>query len=121
MWHVADSKKGWMLFGALLLAGCAAASPPSSPEVWRAAAQVRLMDGPPVRPHFKIRSVHARVCARAITSDLDVASAREHLRFEAARVGGDVVGNVMCQEEDALASRDCWRIASCTGDAFRLR
>jgi hypothetical protein len=118
-WH--DMK---LLAVVLSLAACATAPAPApiSPELARASIRVQLMDGRPLTPHRRIREVQGLSCAREVATDPDRRAARERLRVEAARLGGDVVGNIMCQEEDGAPShRDCWKIARCTGDAYRPR
>jgi hypothetical protein len=107
----------------LATAACGTAPPPPvSPELARASARVQLMDGRPTAPHRRIRQVRSYSCAREIATDPDRRAARERLRVEGARAGGDVVGNIMCQEEDgAPAHRECWKVALCTGDAYRPR
>jgi hypothetical protein len=109
---------------ALLLAACATApaTAPLSPDLARAAARVRLMDGRPVTAQRRIRQVQAYSCALDLATEPDRREARERLRVEGARAGGDVVGNIMCDEESgAPAHRECWKVARCTGDAFRAR
>jgi hypothetical protein len=110
-----------VVVAAALLTGCATGRSPPSPGGGRAAAQVKLLDGPPMTPHRKIRQVQAFACAHDFASQPDVVAAREQLRSEAARLGGDAVGNVMCHEEDARRHHGCWKVARCTGDAFRVR
>jgi hypothetical protein len=84
-------------------------------------AQVKLLDGRPLTPRRSIREVQTFACARDAASEPDILAARADLRSEAARLGGDVVGNIMCHVEDARRHPDCWRVARCTGDVFRTR
>ena len=102
----------------LLFVGCASSPPPASPQLRCAAAEVLLLDGPPVPPHRKLRQVETIACARELAEAPDMAAARQQLKIEGARAGANAVGNIMCHEEDAGAARDCWKIARCTGDAY---
>lgn len=94
--------------------GCATAPP--SPAVRHAAVKVALIDGMPMPPFRKIRQVQAVSCSDQLGQAPVMADAREGLRVEAARVGGNAVGNIICDLELAKHG-SCWEIARCTGDA----
>ena len=95
--------------------GCATGPP--SPAVRHAAVKVALIDGMPMPPFRKIREVQAVSCADHFGHVPVMADARDGLRVEAARVGGNAVGNIICDIELAGAHAGCWEIARCTGDA----
>lgn len=84
-------------------------------------AQVQLLDGRPLTNRQSIRQIQTFACTRDAASEPDVALARNDLRIEAARLGGDVVGNIGCHEADSRHHPDCWRVARCMGDVFRTR
>ena len=84
-------------------------------------ARVELLYGRPLTPRSRIREIETFACTLDAASEPDPSVARDDLRLEAARVGGDVVGNVACHEADPRHHPDCWRVARCTGDVFRTR
>ena len=103
------------LIATFCLASCATAPP--SPQVRQAAVRVALIDGMPLPPARTIREVQATSCAVVIGEQPVIANARDKLRVEAARVGANAVGNIMCDIELARGHSECWEIARCTGDA----
>jgi hypothetical protein len=104
-----------------LLAGCGAVAdgPPVSQDLRRTAARVALLDGWPSVPYRRLRHVEAVSCAREIAADPDVEGARGQLKIEAARLGGNGVANVMCEEERAGPGIRCWKVVRCVGDVVR--
>jgi hypothetical protein len=103
--------------GAVALFGClGCATGPPSPAVRHAAVKVALIDGMPMPPFRKIREVQAVSCSDQLGRSPVMADAREGLKVEAARVGGNAVGNIICDVELAKHGA-CWEIARCTGDA----
>jgi hypothetical protein len=110
--------RGIALALGLLSGACATSRVPAAHE---RSAQVRLLDGRPLTSRRSIREVQTFACTRDAASELDLVAARYELRIEAARLGGDVVGNIACHEQDARHHPDCWRVGRCTGDVFRTR
>jgi len=110
---------GLWLLSAIILASatCATKPVPASPQVREAAADVVLYDGLPLPPYRKIRDVRTVSCARQLGRDPNLGTAREALRGEGARAGGNAVGNIMCHNEVGPAHSACWKIATCTGEA----
>ncbi|HVU49138.1 MAG TPA: hypothetical protein VHL80_00530 [Polyangia bacterium] len=104
-----------LLVASLPLA-CATGSRSTSPSAKRAAADVALVDGPPFRPSRRIRQVETVDCASTLGEAPEIARAREALKRQAIRYGGNVVGNIMCDVEIGPPHSDCWEIARCTGD-----
>ncbi len=100
----------------LSLVSCAAKPVAVTPPVKPDAAHVVLYDGLPLPPYRKIREIRTVACARELGRDPNVAAARDQLRVEAARLGGNAVGNIMCHSESARAGSRCWKIAQCTGE-----
>jgi len=98
-------------------AACAIRPVPVRPQAREAAADVVLYDGLPLPPYRKIRDLRIVSCTRQLGQDPDLAATREALRIEAARVGGNAVGNIMCHRAAAPAHSACWKIAECTGEA----
>jgi len=96
---------------------CATKPVPSSPKVTEAAADVVLYDGLPLPPYRKIRKLQTASCGYQLGRDPRLAAARDELRVEAARVGGNAVGNIMCHVESGPPHSPCWKIAVCTGEA----
>jgi len=101
----------------LLSGACATSRDPAAARERR--AQVQLLDGRPLTSRQSIREVQTFACTRDAASELDLAGARDELRIEAARLGGDVVGNIACHEQDPRQHPDCWKVGRCTGDVFR--
>lgn len=101
---------------ALSLASCAAKPGAVSAPVKPAASDVVLYDGLPLPPYRKIRQVRTMACARELGREPNLAAARDSLRGEAVRLGGNAVGNIMCHNESAPAGSPCWKIAQCTGE-----
>ena len=101
---------------AFLSLACAAKPVAVSPPVRPASAHVVLYDGLPLPPYRKIREVRTVACARQLGRKPDLAAARDQLRVEAARLGGNAVGNIMCHHESARLGSPCWKIAQCTGE-----
>ena len=110
--------RGLALALGLMSGACATVRAPPARE---RPPEVRLLDGPPLTPRRHIREVQTFACTRDAASELDLISARDDLRIEAARLGGDVVGNIMCHEVDARHHPDCWKVGRCSGDVFRAR
>ena len=98
-------------------ATCAIKPVPAPPRVGEAATDVALYDGLPLPPYRRIRDVKTFSCARQLGREPDLAAARNALRVEAARAGGNAVGKIMCHNESAPARSACWKIAACTGEA----
>ena len=96
---------------------CATKPVPSSPKVTEAAADVVLYDGLPLPPYRKIRKLRTAACGYQLGRDPRLAAARDNLRVEAARVGGNAVGNIMCHLESGPPHSPCWKIAVCSGEA----
>jgi hypothetical protein len=95
---------------------------PLPPELRRAAATVKLIDGPPPPRRERFGAVQGLSCgSRQRNSEPDAGVARERLKVEAARLGGNAVASVVCREEATnQPADDCWRSIRCTGDALRL-
>jgi len=105
----------------LILATCGCATTPAmSPELRRAAATVRLIDGAPPPGFQMVGEVQGLSCARQGGTNPDMAAAREQLKVEAARRGATAVASIACQEEGASLSDNCWKSIRCAGDAGRL-
>ena len=104
----------------LSLALCSCATAPMSAELRRAAASVRLIDGPPPPGFQMIGEVEALSCARQAGSNPDAALAREQLKVEAAKRGGTAVASIACEEQGVSLSDNCWKSIRCAGDAGRL-
>ena len=100
----------------LSLASCAAKPIPVSTPGRPTASQVVLYDGLPLPPYRKIRQIQTMACARELGRDPDLTAARDRLRGEAVRLGGNAVGNIMCHNENAPAGSPCWKIAQCSGE-----
>jgi hypothetical protein len=101
---------------ASLVLACATGAKRSPPAVARVAADVTLIDGPPFPPSRKIREVETIDCATALGQAPEIGRAREALRRQAVRYGGNLVGNIMCDVELGPPRSACWEIARCTGD-----
>jgi len=97
-------------------AACAAQPRAVSPPIQPRSAHVVLFDGLPLAPYRKIREVRTVACARELGRDPNIAAARDQLRVEAARRGGNAVGNVMCHYESGPAGSSCWKVAQCAGE-----
>jgi hypothetical protein len=108
----------WVLSAIVLLspASCAIKPVPAPPTVRAAAGDVVLYDGLPLPPFRTIRRVRTVTCARQLGRDPDLAATRSALRIEAARAGGNAVGNIMCHHGSGPAHSPCWKIAECTGE-----
>jgi hypothetical protein len=109
----------WALSAIVLssAATCAVKPVPASPRINGGVADVVLYDGLPLPPFRKIRDLRTVSCARELGQDPDLTAARNALRIEAARVGGNAVGNIMCHPENGPPHSACWKIAECTGEA----
>jgi len=91
-----------------------------SPEERRAAAAIKLIEGAPP-PEFEIiKEVEGLSCAVQSGSSPDMNAAREEMKVEAARVGGNAIASVVCQEGGVLWSSNCWKHIRCVGDAGRI-
>src|SRR4051794_21577606 len=105
---------------ALAVVSTACASAQVTPELRRSAALVKLVDGAPP-PEFKpFGEVQALSCARKRGASPDTAAAKEQLKIEAARVNANAVTSILCAEEGASFSDNCWKAIRCKGDAGRL-
>lgn len=98
------------------LATCATKPVPASLPVKPASAEIALFDGLPLPPYRKIREVRTTSCAFQLGREPDLAAARDRLRVEAVRAGGNAVGNIMCHKDPGPAHSACWKIAECTGE-----
>ena len=100
--------------------GCATPTPKTSPELRRAAAAVRLLDGA-APPGFRIAGeVEGMSCAERRGVNPDMAVAREKLKFEAASLKATAVANIACQEEGPSYADGCLKSIRCVGDAGRV-
>jgi hypothetical protein len=95
---------------------CATGPKRSSPSVARVAEDVTLLDGSPFPPSRKLGEVETTDCSTTLGQAPEIARAREALKRQAVRYGGNLVGNIMCDIELGPAHSDCWEVARCTGD-----
>jgi hypothetical protein len=105
----------WLVF--LALFSCATSL---SPELRRAAAAVRLLDGGPPAGFISLGEVQALSCARRVGSLPDSLAAREELKVEAAKRGATAVASILCREEGVSFGDNCWKSIRCVGDAGKL-
>ena len=98
------------------VATCATKPVAAAPPVKPAAAEIALFDGLPLKPYRKIREVRTTSCASQLGREPNLAAARDRLRVEAVRAGGNAVGNVMCHIDPGPAHSACWKIGECTGE-----
>ena len=103
-------------FATLLLLGCGMHAKPTSTNVARVRRDVTLTDGPAFPPSRKIGEVEAVDCARSLGEPPVIANAREGLKRQAMKYGGNAVGNIMCEVALGPPHSECWEIARCTGD-----
>jgi hypothetical protein len=105
---------------AACLLGCGGTTQQLSPELRRAAAGVRLIDGPPPSGSKLVGQVEYLSCARQLGSSPDMGAAREQLKFKAARLHANAVAAIACQEEGVSLADNCWKSIRCMGDAIAL-
>jgi hypothetical protein len=110
-----------LLVVGIVIAGACATAPTMTPELGRAAANVKLIDGPPPAGHQLIAPVEHLSCARVVGTSPDMAAAREQLKIEAAMRGANAVASIVCQEEGVSFGDNCWKSVRCMGDAIRLQ
>jgi RcsF lipoprotein len=106
-----------VLFLSCAFLSCATAAPKTSPELRRAAAAVRLLDGAAPPGFRSAGEVEGRSCAERRGVNPDMAVAREKLKFEAASLRASAVANIACQEEGFSHADGCWKSIRCVGDA----
>jgi hypothetical protein len=111
---------GVLLF--LIVAGCASTAIEKNPELRRAAANVQILDQQQAKGalYTMLGEVEGISCARQAGSTPSPYNARENLKVNAAKMGGNAVINVACQEGGVSSSHNCWRTITCRGDAVRL-
>jgi hypothetical protein len=98
-------------------AGCGTGRARLTPAVRQEAVHVALIDGVPMPPYRKLGAIETIACARTLGEEPDREAALSDLKVEAARLGGNAAGNIMCSEESAGSHRDCWKIVRCTAEA----
>jgi hypothetical protein len=99
---------------------CACAATPITPELRRSAAVVRLIDGAPPAGFKLVSEVQGLSCARQLGASPDMMAAKEQLKVEAAKVQANAVASIVCAEEGASFSDNCWKAIRCKGDAGHL-
>ena len=106
----------------LMVAGCASTAIENNPELRRAAANVQILDQqPPSTAQFTLLGeVEGVSCARQAGASPSLDNAKENLKVNTAKKGGNAVINVACQEGGVSWSHNCWRTVTCRGDAVKL-
>ena len=105
----------------LFSSSCATTSSTMSPELRRSAAAVRLLEGAPPAGFQLLGEISGVSCSKvAGGGPPDIAVAKDEMKLEAARRGGNAVASVVCQEVNFDNWNGCLKSIQCIGDAGRL-
>ena len=112
-----------LVFGALLLYGCATNPDVGSLSSGQRArvASMEVFRGPADRPHAVLGSVKGLSCQRNAYKQqlLTEAEAIEGVKIRAALLDADAVANTVCQVNSGTdLVNNCWSSIVCVGDAI---
>lgn len=106
----------------LLLCSCGSAQYQSAdPTLRRKAADIDILTREQIagRSYETLTEVRSMSCARQLGSSPSMDAAKDMLRINAAKVGGEGLVKVLCEETGISFSSNCWKAIRCAGDAIR--